>query len=90
MSCPQAQVEMLTPEPSIILLQILDTGVNFGEIVWVMSKESPNPKELLCRRSLLPFGFSCYWPTGLKEIFVNSIHLTCLLKKALLDASIPG
>lgn len=73
---------MLTPEPRIILLQILDTG---GEC-----KESPNPKELLYRRSLLPFGFSCYWPTGLKEIFVNSIHLIYLLKNALLAASIPS
>lgn len=64
---------VLTPEPSIILLQILDTGVNFGEVVQVMSKESPNPKELLCSRSRLPFGFSRYQPTSLKEIFVNAV-----------------
>lgn len=44
-------MEMLTPEPSIILLQILDTGVNFGEIVWV--------KRVLIQKSSFAEGAFC-------------------------------
>lgn len=63
-------------------LDIIDIEVHFAEAVWVLSKESSHLKEPSAP------GLSCHQPTDLKDICVNAIHPTWLLKNALLAAAI--